>query len=416
MTNSTIKARTKKNWKHKLKNFIDSQLFEKSFVNSCSTDLSIELFDADNIDKFIWSETEEGEFAKRFLVPLVKNGTRYYIDNIDVEFRVLKVGEHALPLVLSDNDYKNSYVCSPYGHYIELALESLLNLKNSSLRYAAKKILVNLGKILKRGKINQIIYVNHWLFSTDLYPNELTPDQVSAAASFLKLKFPNHAIAFRSINAKTSPKLKKDLTQCGFKFIASRQVYITETSNPDLFNTRIIKSDLKLWNEREYEIIENHQLSEDDGKQILNLYKKLTLEHHSHFNPCLNLRFIQLMIDRRLLQIRALKKDGMINGVVGYVVRNHIFTCPFFGYDKSHKDHPRLYRLLSTLLLLEAKTKNEIFHQSAGASFYKTVRRASTCMEYLAVYTKHLPYKQRGTWWFLRKSMNVFGIPFMKKF
>lgn len=419
MTHSTVDVRSKRVWKGLLKKIVNKKKLARAQAaqeHTAEDAIDIQLFKADTIDSMVWPENEEGQFAQRCLAPIIKEGTNHFFDNIDVEFCVLRVGEHVFPLVISNDNYENSYVCSPYGHYISLALESLFIIKKALLKHTARLFLTRFGRILKKRKINKIVYVNHWLLSTDLYPSELSFEHVAAMTSFLKRHFPQHAIAFRSINSKTNAELKRNLENLNFQFIASRQIYMTDTSNQDLYATRIIKSDLKLWKESDYEIIESESMDDQDKERILSLYQKLAIENHSQHNPRLNLRFIQLMLDQKILQVKALKKNGSIDGVVGYTERNQILTCPFFGYDKTQQENPRLYRLLSTLLLLESGKKAKTFHQSAGASFYKTIRRAVGYTEYLSVYSAHLPRKQRYAWWLLEKTMNLAALPLMKKY
>lgn len=101
--------------------------------------------------------------------------------------------------------------------------------------------------------------------------------------------------------------------------------------------------------------------------------------------------------------------------MAGFFERGGVMYCPIFGYDKDDPEHTIIYRLLSTTLLLEARDKGWIFHQSAGASFYKKIRRAEGYMEYMAVYTRHLSYKQRASWSLLGSLINL-ASPFIKNY
>ena len=116
------------------------------------------------------------------------------------------------------------------------------------------------------------------------------------------------------------------------------------------------------------------------------------------------------------MQIIVLKKEGRIDGVVGYTCRNGMMTCSLFGYDKTLSPKTALYRLLSTLLMTKARELDVIFHQSAGASTYKSIRKAKNCIEYLAVYHQHLPIRRKVPWWLLKGLCNTLGIYFMKKY
>jgi len=419
VSNSSIGLPTKYNWKR----LIGREYFDSSAETSPAVNIIKNLFpcnpllyDATNIDNIAWPNTEAASFARKYLIPFIKNGTKHYISNIDAEMRLMHIGQHVVPIVIVNNNYENAYVCSPYAHYISLALDSLHLIKSKILRKVVQSSLKGLGHLLRKVRINQIVYVNHWLLSTDLYPEGITIEQTDAITKFLKLQFPEHAIAFRSINNKTNESLKNNLEKCGYNLIASRQVYITNPKNQALFQTRIVKSDLKLWNERDYQVCEHQQLTNKDIERILTLYNTVTLEHHSHLNPQLNENFVKLMMEQRILNLKALKKDNVIDGVVGYFHHDNVFMCPFFGYDKSHQDTNRLYRLLSTMLLLEAAKDKTYFHQGAGASFYKKIRRAVNHQEYLGVYCSHLSAPRRFVWRSLKAMMNTVGVIFMKKY
>lgn len=388
----------------------------KRFQGSSSITVAMGIYDCNNIDYLPWPNTDAGQFAKRYLYPFVKKGSRHFIENVNAEIRVLQIDDHVLPLVIVDNNYDNSYICSPYAHYVSLALDKLHLFKRPFIKKAATFTLKILGKILRKGKINQVVYVNHWLLSTDLHPQNLSKKDVEKISSYLQEQFPNSAIAFRSINKKNCPQLKKDIKKCGFKLIVSRQVYLTDTTEKSLYTTRIIKSDLKLWRESGYEIVEGHQLSECEKKRVMELYNIHSIFNHSSLNPQFNHQFLEMMLKQQLLHIKALRRNGVIDGVVGYQIKNGVFFCPFFGYDKSQGDQTRLYRLLSTMLLLEATKEKKLFHQSAGASFYKKIRRAVGFTEYLAVYYRHLSIRQRLAWKIVKTVMNIAAVPLIKKY
>lgn len=370
------------------------------------------LYNFDNAHEISLSNPKEVEYYQS----LMQNSSSPYIENISAEINLLKVDNHLFPLLIASKNYQDSYVCSPYGHYIALALESLHLINSKWLQSLTQKGLETLGKIVQTTNINSTVYINHSLLSTDLHPNCLSPCKIKAVISFLKNKFPKHALIFRSINKNTCPHLHAELKSRGFKFIASRQIHTTRVKNPDLFKTRIIKSDLKLWNEKKHEVIFQNDFTEDDEQQILKLCHSLSIDHHSVWNPKASLHFLRLLKKDPLFQMKALKLNGKIEGVAGYHVKDEVLLCSIFGYDKLHPNRTHIYRLLSTMLLLEAADHAEIFHQSAGASFYKGIRRANSSQEYQAVYTKHLPFKQRLGWTILQKAINTFAVPFMKKY
>lgn len=384
-----------------------------SFINETAASPTIAIYDSENIDQLSWGEGEENSYAKKFLLPLIKNGTNHYIENIQAEIKALCIDSHILPMTIIDGRKENSFVCSPYAHYISYALDFTKVLEKKALKNILEGFILKFGKLLDYGKVNRIIFVNSWLVPTDLYPQNLKKEQIEAITFFLKKRYPDYAIAFRSINNQLNKTLKQDLRKQRYDLIATRQVFFTDTKNEQVFQTRIFKSDLKLLKESKYEIVDGKSISAQDLPQILELYKKLYIEKHSKLNPQINSNYMELLFKQELLQLKVLKKEGSIEGVFGYFIRGGVMTAPFFGYSGTEKN---VYRLLSTLLLLEAKEKGLLLHQSAGASFYKKVRRAESAMEFMAVYKKHLPFKQRLVWNILKWIMNIFATPFMKRY
>lgn len=376
----------------------------------------IELYDRRTIDTLEWPKHKDANFLKKLLIPLIKNGIDFYFDNISADIFALAIDHHVFPVIVTSANCKNSYVCSPYSHYISFGQEYIGLIGNKLLMTMVKSFLKVFERIARIGKFDSVVYVNNWLFSTDLYPDKITKEQISSIVNLLKDRFPNRAILFRSLNPITCESLEAILKINNFHLIASRYVYITNTQDDYIFQTRIFKSDLKLRKETNYEILNETHLTGSDSAQLLKLYNTLYIKQHSPLQPQLNLKYMQLLIDQKILKFKVIKQNGIIHGVAGYYETNGVMMCPFFGYDKTDPQHNIIYRLLNTELLLEARKRKLIFHQSAGASVYKTIRRAQGCLESMAVYTEHLPLKQSLYWNLLRGLVNQIAPKYMKKY
>jgi hypothetical protein len=375
----------------------------------------IELFDSENIDQLIWPETEEGHFAKKLLLPLIKHGVQSYFDNVQTNMMALQIDNFVLPITINDAEVDNSYVCSFYSYYIGCGLNNLDSIKNKTFQKGVETVLKGLGKFLRAGKIDKVVSVNNWLFSTNLYPN-LSENQILDIRNFIEKKFPTHAIAFRSINTIDKNSVIQALKNNRFNLIASRQIFITNSLEKEVFESRLFKSDIRFLNKTEYEVGE---LTTNEGTEIpkmLSLYRALYIDKYSSISPQLNEKFLQLLVDNQIFKFKTLKKNNQIDGIVGYYSAYGVMMSPFFGYDTKQPQQVGLYRLLSTILSLQAKDSGELFHQSSGASFYKSVRRAKSDIEYIAIYSKHLGYGRRFYWKALKIIMNYFGIYWMKKY
>lgn len=375
----------------------------------------IELFNSDNIDQLVWPETKEGDFAKKLLLPLIKNGVQPYFDNVKTTMMAIKIDDFVLPITVNTSEIDNSYVCSFYSYYIGCALDNVDAIKNKFLQKSVILFIKVFGKFLERGMIDKVVCIDNWLFSTNLHP-KLEKNQIVAIQQFIEKKFPDHAIVFRSINS-IDPNLPiQSFKNTQFDLIASRQIYITDSKNKEIFETRIFKSDVKLLNKTDYQVGELILHSEDDISRVLSLYQALYLDKYSTISPQLTKKFIRLLVDEHILKFKTLQKNNSIDGIVGFYSAYGTMNSPFFGYDTNLPQQIGLYRLLSTLLSLEAKNSGELFHQSSGASFYKSIRRATPDIEYNAVYTKHLSLSRRFYWKTLKVIMNDFGIYWMKKY
>ena len=375
-----------------------------------------ELFDRERIDEVVWPESEEGRFARKFYVPLIKNGIENYIDNIRAEISLLQIDHYLFPIITAEKNYTNSFICSPYGQYIEYAKHSVGLIENPFFEALTKNVLSGLGFFFRLGKINSVVYVNHSLFSTDLYPEELSEEQIAEIVKILQERFPGHAIIFRSINPSLHTNMAERIKKQKFHLIASRHVYIANPKNESMFQSRTVKRDLKLWREHSYEILDETKVLPEEHRELLNLYNSLYIDEHSHLNPQYNQEFMKLLFEERLLHFKILKKGGCIKGMAGYFISHGIMQCPLFGYDKQDPDQSNIYRLLNTAMLLEAKKRGVLINQGSGASSYKLNRRAEGCFDYLAVYYQHLSYQQKLAWATLKTFINAFAPKFMKKY
>jgi hypothetical protein len=378
-----------------------------------SHESSPQIFDETNIDQLKWPESELGRYAQKFLEPFIKQGVKHYIDNINTKLMALKIDDLVLPVTINDAEYENCYVCSPYGQYIVYGYEAVSSLKNPFIKKPLQVLIKGMGKIFQYGSINKVVIVNNWLFSTNLYPN-ISQGQISAIKSYLQQLYPEYAIIFRSIHTFIDSNLSEALKKEGFSLIPSRQIFFLNINNTDLFESRIFKSDLKLLKESAYEIASIENATPETVETITSLYRTVYLDRHSKQNPQLNKNFVKLACENQILNLKVLHKAGQIDAVVGYFQRNGVMTAPFLGYDVSLPQNTGLYRLCCTVLTLEAKEKQHLFHLSSGASFFKKIRRGIGHIEYTAVFWKHLPLKRRFPWNFLSGIANTIGIPVMK--
>lgn len=380
--------------------------------------IQIRLYDADTIDDLPWPDTKDGQYAKQFLVPFVKRQPSHYINNIQAKYMAVFLDGIVLPISITETQYDNSYVCSPYTHYVSYAKQELVLLQNALLRKGLSALIGGLGQLFKASQINKTVHVNNWFVSTNLYP-ELTPDQLRALHSFLTEQFPDYAIIYRSLNEANHEELMQEFRQFNYKMIASRQIYLVHPSQSASISSKsrkLLKKDYALIDRHGYEMLDHDQLSDQDISRILELYNALYLQKYSMYNPQFNEDFIALALKKKILHLKALRKNGRIDAVIGYFCRNGVMTTPLLGYDLSLPREIGLYRMLSALLFYIARENGHLLNRSSGAAHFKRKRGAAAEIEYSAVYDRHLPFPRRLCWSFLQTVLNKIGIPIIRKY
>ncbi len=381
--------------------------------------MAIQCYDRHTIDRVPWPATADGEYARRMLGPLVRDGPRPLIDNVDAEVRVLAAGTSVMPLVLSNpaSSIKNAYVCSPTTHYIDYAIREIaIEFPDRPLvRALVAPMLDLLRPLLLWSGFERVVYVNNWLLSTNLYP-ELGPTVLHSIRDALISTFPQRAIVFRSVNDRLNAALGAQLQGLGFRPVFSRQVYILDPRDQGYRRKKSYQKDLSLARRSDYRWEAVTEEREEDVGRIKALYDELYLKKYSYFNPQFTTRFVAQAIRDGWLTFAALKRNDRIDGVLGFVQRQGMMTAPLIGYDRAVAAEVGLYRLISLKLVEEAVARGLILHQSSGAAAFKRHRGSEPSMEYNLVYDRHLAPRYRLAWQLLEALSRAVIIPVMRRY
>jgi len=375
--------------------------------------LKAELFTRTTIDQLSWPETEDGDYARRYLLPLVQDGPQAYIRNVyNTEILVVKVGETILPITLTDFHPKNTFTCSPYSHYITYGgFEEVQRIENPPVEALIKLALHPLAAYLRRSGFDRVVYVNNWLLSTNLYPR-LDIDQINALTAALPVWFPDRTIVFRSVDSFFNPGLFHTLLESRYQMVLSRQIWSQEPQAA--FRKKDTKSDLRIFHSTRYEVVPGCDLRDSDLRRALELYKFLYLDKYSPYNPQFTDAFLRICRDENLLYLQALRRNGQVNAILGFFIRNGTMTTPLFGYDTRLSQVDGLYRILSVLLLQEGQQRGLMVHASAGVGKFKKTRGGQPTIEYNAVFDQHLPVSRRLPWALVKRIADA-AIPAFRK-
>lgn len=364
-----------------------------------------------------WPNTEEAKRMRSFFEPLFREGAKAFISNVQSEVYILHIEDLFIPLTVNEKEYHNSYVCSIYS-FLLYAEEELKRHRRNFLRILLFPFLTLLKLWFRWGKINQIVIVNNFFLSTNLY-DSLSLHQVRKLCSFLINRFPCHAIVFRSLNHYTEESLIHILREMESDFITSRSVYFFD---PKLYASLpskkrwIIQKDKTLQKQDKIQILKHKDFQPCDAVEIKRLYDLLYLEKYSYFNPAFTVHFFEKAIRDQTFTLSGIRYKDRLVGVIGFFKKRDIMATPIVGYDTNLPENLGLYRLLTACMLEESLSTNTIFHMSAGVGHFKRQRGAFQELEMMAILCKHLPFYRRFLWKALSVLFNKIGAVILKKY
>lgn len=375
------------------------------------------LYSKEEISLIPWPDSAEGNRLRSFFEPLLKEGSEALIANVQTQVYILHIDDLFMPLTVNAKEYHNSYVCSIYS-FILYAEEEMERHRKHILRIILYPFLRFLKVWFRWSKINQLVIVNNFLLSTNLY-YFLSACQVQRICQFLKKRFPDHAIMFRSLNAYTEEKLVHDLRTMGCDFITSRSVYFFDPKNYSNLPSKkrwIIQKDKKLREQDKIKILQHNDFHIGDALEIKRLYDLLYLEKYSYFNPAFTVRFFEQAIQNQTFTLSGILYEGRLVGVIGFFKIRRIMATPIVGYDTKLPESLGLYRMLTASVLEDSLSSNTIFHMSAGVGHFKRQRGAFQALESMAVLCNHLPFYRRFVWNVLGIFLNKIGAPILRKY
>jgi len=371
------------------------------------------LFTRDTIHSLPFPKTDDGDYARRYLTPLIIDDPQRYIRNVyHTRLMAVLAGDVVIPITVTDFHPQNTYTVSPYSHYVSYgAFEEVKHLNNPLAEAAVRLVMNPVALFFRYAELDKVVFVNNYLLSTNLYPS-ISSGQISALSEALIRWFPDRAIVFRSVDQKKNPHVYQSLEKLGYDLVLSRQVWYMDPVAA--LKTRQCKEDVRVLKKNGYEVVGGRGLSDDELRRAVELYNLLYLEKYSFYNPQFTFDFLKLARDEEILYLHGLKKDGRLNAIMGFFVRNGAMTQPLFGYDTSLPLEEGLYRLLTLVTLQEGVKRGLLVHASGGVGRFKKVRGGESVTEYNAVFTAHLPRKRQLPWKLIG-AVSKAAIPYFKK-
>jgi len=359
-----------------------------------------------------WSALHDGAWARAYLLPMLRDGVTPFIGNVRTELRLLLAEDQVLPLTINPGAQDNAWVVSPRNAYVDYAAEELREVDSGALRATLRGALGGLGAVVRAGRIDRVVHVDNWCLSTNLHP-PLRRETLAAIQALLRDTFPDHAHAWRSVHDWAGEPLPRDLASLGLLGLPARSCWVWDPANRQHRRSRDLDNDARLLRRSGFEIVDESALGPEDAPRLRALYDALYLDKYSRHNPWFTDRFVQLALSGGL-HVRALRRDGQLYGVLGYLARAGFMTTPLFGYDTALPLQTGLYRMISRVLVDESLEHGLVLHQSAGAASFKRNRHAESVLERTFVDTAHLPLGRRAAWRVLHEAMERVAVPIVE--
>lgn len=366
--------------------------------------MTSQVFDKRNVDDIDWHQIEQGPEVSVYLEPLIRNGTDAYVSNSQHEVQLLVANRQAFPLVIAGSNYGKtpSYVVSNLCQYFDYVADEIVRSTSygKTVRFMAQYLIPLARGIAATSGMERTVYVNNWLFSSNLYPNCSGIDWEEVLVT-LQRTFPDSAIMFRSVDEKALSKLKLNLEASGCKALSARLLYYLDFKETNLKKKRPYQQDKKRWVKQTD--LRHHTLPALDkgtALSILEQYSKLYIGKHSKYNPAYTPLMLQNLHKSGFLNFEGIFEEERLLAIQLVWMRNGVATTPFIGYDQDIPSEKGLYRSLNTILTELSAEAEVLLNMSSGADKFKIQRGGKPTFEYNMVYFKHLKTHRQWVWKF----------------
>jgi hypothetical protein len=337
------------------------------------------------------------------------------IDNLETKLTTLPTAAGDIPVTRNDGRTPTCYVCCPSIAYIDYALSELRHFNGSPALSIGLHALVNVARpVLWASGIDRHVQLNNWLLATNP-PSGLAPGELEQITKALVAEHPGHALVWRSLNDHTDAALLGEYAAAGYDLYPARQIYLFDCrgdapkAHRDELRDRALLVD-------DYQVVKPDGIGAGDYARIAQLYGFLYLEKYTQLNPQYSEAFIQAAHEGKLMSFYGLRRDGQLDGVVGFFDMNDVMTAPIVGYDTTLPKQLGLYRRLMAIGIRRARQRRVLFNMSAGAAGFKRNRGGVAAIEYAAVYTRHLGAGRRAASWIVRSVLDKVGPALLTRF
>ncbi|WP_031317764.1 hypothetical protein [Blastomonas sp. CACIA14H2] len=358
-----------------------------------------------------WTDPDAAEFVGR----LQALGTRALIANVEAEAFVERVGDHALPMIVTDGAVGMSYVAAPHSAYALYPRAELDLVDLGWMRMPAAAAIAATDRLLRALGINRAVQIDNWLLSTCLH-GDWNGEGLAELRQRLVARFPGHYLLIRSVDDWSCPALTAALRADGWMLLPCRQIWVTDDLQRDWAVRKSVKNDGRKLAQSGLAVEDVTHLDDADAARVAELYAMLYIAKYSVLNPQYSAAWMQLAVESGLFHLRVVRdRAGQIMAAVGIVARGGIATNPMMGYDTQRPQSDGLYRIASWLVGDFALRHGLRLHGSAGAGHFKQQRGACSEIDYMAIHAAHLPAAQRWPLKGIAAALEALAVPQLKR-
>lgn len=261
------------------------------------------------------------------------------IDNLETAVFAQATSLGELPVTRNEGVGRTCYVCCPSVADIDYALSELRHFDgNAALSLALHGLVMLARPVIAATGIDRHLQLNNWLLATNpALP--LEADELAEVTRELLAGHPRHAVIWRSLNEHSDKDLLARFVAAGYDLFPARQIYLFDCRGAPPPTHRDEGRDRVLLEAGDYEIVEPEGIAAADYARMAELYGYLYLDKYTRLNPLYSAEYMASAHRSGLLSFYGLRREGRLDGMVGFFDLGDIMTAPMVGYDTASRSN-----------------------------------------------------------------------------
>lgn len=321
--------------------------------------------------------------------------------------RTVCIDGRAVPVIVSDGKRGKPSIFSPRAHYLDYPIHEIAQSSQSWTHGRLRGVLLPLTALLRFGRIDKVVYVNHWLLNGSP-PLGLDGRQLEALLALLRSRYPGHALVFSAIVPELAPRQTADLLGLGGLAVQSRVVHVLDPArslrgrgSKNIRHAR--RKDAALLRDQDSRRVDQPERLLEHVGRMQELYSQIYLEKYPQaLNPQYEASFFELLLRSGRFTATGWLGDGgnleafnIQHSAAGII---HWSVC---GYDRKADPSRGWFRVVTARDTEAATRERQVLNWGAGNAPFKRHRGAEPLFEYDIVFHDHLGTDRRLPWWVL---------------